>query len=187
MPTVDFLNPWFLLGAPLALVPIVLHLVQRRRRQRVVFGSVRFLRRMSHRVVRRRRLTELLLILLRTLALALLVLAFARPFFYAKARRAGGATVLGEQAVPILIDNSYSMQHADRLARAKAAARKLIASADPLTRMGLAEFSTGLRVLCPLGAEADRLLRTVDAIKPSWRGTDLALALEQANRQLAPR
>ena len=86
MGSADVINQWFLAGTAMALVPIIIHLVQRRRIRKVVFSSVRFLRTMSRRVVRRRRLTELLLILLRTLALAALALAFARPFFRERPR-----------------------------------------------------------------------------------------------------
>lgn len=115
----SFLNGLFLAGAAVAVVPVIIHLVQRRRIQQVVFGSVRFLRKMSRRVVRRRRLTELLLILLRALALAVLAFAFARPFLWRAIQRVGAETILGDEAALILIDNSYSMSAQGRLESAK--------------------------------------------------------------------
>ena len=74
----------------------MIHLIQRRRVQRVVFGSLRFLLKTSHRVVRRRRFEEILLVLLRALALAVLAMAFARPFFRRpREPRISGKTMVG--------------------------------------------------------------------------------------------
>jgi hypothetical protein len=183
----SFLNGLFLAGAAAAAVPIIIHLVQRRRVQRVVFGSVRFLRKMSQRVVRRRRFTELLLILLRTLALALLAVAFARPFFWKPTRRAGASTVLGERAVLLLIDNSYSMRESDRFEQARKEALDYLddlESNDPLAKMGLATFSTDFQVLRGIGSEPADLRKSVKDLKPTWRGTKLSEALESADMLL---
>ena len=70
------LNPWFLVGLLGALVPLVIHLIERRRVQRVVFGSVWFLRGLVRRAARRRRTSELILLVLRMIILGLLALAF---------------------------------------------------------------------------------------------------------------
>jgi hypothetical protein len=164
----NFLNGLFLAGAAAALVPIVIHLVQRRRVQRVVFGSVRFLRKMSQRVVRRRRLTELLLILL-----------LWRP-----SRRTGATTVPGETAALVIVDNSYSMMHSDRLTQARKKALDFVGRLDPLTRVGLATFSTDLEVVCELGTEPADVRKAIEAIEPSWGGTKLDEVLEKADQRL---
>ncbi|KPK84856.1 MAG: hypothetical protein AMJ81_04650 [Phycisphaerae bacterium SM23_33] len=183
----NFLNGLFLAGAAAALVPIIIHLVQRRRVQRVVFGSVRFLRKMSQRVVRRRRLTELLLILLRALALGILAVAFARPFFWRPSQRAGATTVLGESAILVMVDNSYSMMESDRLKQAKQKALDFVRHAGPLAKVGLATFSTDLQVVCELGSEPADVGTAIEAIEPSWRGTRLTEALKEANDRLLRR
>ena len=64
------LNPWFLVGASAALVPLIIHLIERRRVKRVVFGSVIFLRGLVKRMARRRRTSELILLILRMAVLA---------------------------------------------------------------------------------------------------------------------
>lgn len=183
----SFLNGLFLAGAAVAVVPVIIHLVQRRRIQQVVFGSVRFLRKMSRRVVRRRRLTELLLILLRALALAVLAFAFARPFLWRAIQRVGAETILGDEAALILIDNSYSMSAQGRLESAKKQARELLAELDPTVKVGVASFSTQFQLLCPIGSDLPEARRAIDEIQQSWRGTALALILEQADRMLAQR
>jgi len=181
----DFLNGLFLAGAATALVPIIIHLVQRRRVQQVVFGTLRFLRKTSHRVVHRRRFEEILLVVLRALALAVLAAAFARPFFRKPLeKRVGGETFVGEEAVLVLIDNSYSMRAGGRLERAREEALKALREVDPSTKVGLAVYSSQFDELCPIGSKMIQAEEAVKSIKQSWRGTKLDLALKQANRVL---
>jgi len=97
-----FLSPALLaLGAAIA-VPLILHLFQRHQGPRVVFPALRYLRRAEKEHARRIRLRQLLLMLLRVAALALLALAAARPFL----RAAGSAHQ--PTAVVLVLDNSMS-------------------------------------------------------------------------------
>src|SRR5207249_2671544 len=79
MPVFSFLNPAFLWALPAAAIPIVIHLLSRRRLPEVSFPTTQFLRDLEPQEIRRLRLREILLLILRTLAILLLVLAFARP------------------------------------------------------------------------------------------------------------
>ena len=93
-----------LLGAGGASIPIILHLIYRRRAPRVIFSTLRFIRLSAERTRRRRRIQEWLLLLLRVLAILLLGLAlrdFAMPFF----KGTGG----GDVAAAVVVDNSYSL------------------------------------------------------------------------------
>jgi hypothetical protein len=74
-----FLNPLYLLGLTAAAIPIVIHLLTRKRPRRIEFSSVAFLREVNVAQLRRFRLRELLLLALRVLAIALLALALSRP------------------------------------------------------------------------------------------------------------
>jgi len=183
----DVINQWFLAGAGMALVPIIIHLVQRRRIRQVVFSSVRFLRTMSQRVVRRRRLTELLLILLRTVALAALALAFARPFFRERPRGLSGDAILEDQAALILVDNSYSMRVGGRLESAKQHAMELLDDLGQGPKVGIASFSQQLQPLSQIGSDPAEARKAIEAIQPSWRGTNLSLVLAAADRHLSDR
>jgi len=181
----DFLNGLFLAGAATALVPVIIHLVQRRRVQRIIFGSLRVLRMTSHRMVHRRRFEELILVMLRALALAVLAAAFARPFFHTPAKsRAEGKTFAGEEAALVLIDNSYSMRAEGRLQRAKEQALEVLRELDPSAKVGVAAFSSRFDELCPIGSKMLPAEEAVKGIRQSWRGTNLAMALKQANRVL---
>ena len=179
----NFLHGAFLAGVAVALVPIIIHLVQRRRVQQVVFGSVQFLRKMSQRVVRRRRFTELLLILLRTLAIALLAIAFARPFFLRPAQRGSQTALLGQEAVLVLVDNSYSMSAANRLELAKEQALEALKD-HALSKVGVATFNTDFELRCPVGSNPDVAAEAVRGIKGSHGGTNLAKVLQRAHAAL---
>jgi hypothetical protein len=72
-----FLQPVMLFGLAALSIPIIIHLLNRRRYEVVDWGAMRFLQ-MSKVTRRRLFLEELLLMLLRMALLALLVLAFAR-------------------------------------------------------------------------------------------------------------
>lgn len=74
-----FLNPLVLLGLVAAGIPVLIHLLQLKKLRRVDFSSVRFLKEIQHASARRVKLRDYLLLILRTLAIAALVLAFSRP------------------------------------------------------------------------------------------------------------
>ena len=75
-----FLVPAFLAGLAAIAIPVFVHLRHRERKEPVRFPSLMFLRRIPFREVRRQQIHQWPLFLLRVLAVALLVFAFARPF-----------------------------------------------------------------------------------------------------------
>ena len=75
-----FLVPLFLAGVAGIVIPIVVHLTRRQRRNVVHFPSLMFLERIPYQEQRRRRVQHWMLLSLRALALLLVVAAFARPF-----------------------------------------------------------------------------------------------------------
>ena len=102
-----FLAPAFLLGLLALAVPVLIHLVHRERRETKPFPSLRFLKRVPHRSVRRRRIRQWLLLSLRSAALALHALAFAEPVLESAGR--ARAVTGGAMARVVLVDRSYSM------------------------------------------------------------------------------
>jgi len=74
-----FLNPLLLAGTALVAVPIVLHLIMRRKPQHLEFPALQFVQTRHETNQRRLRLRHLLLLLLRAGAIAILAFALARP------------------------------------------------------------------------------------------------------------
>lgn len=102
-----FLSPLFLIvGALAAVAPLLLHLLQKRRRVSIPFPTLRFLKLAEQKSSRRMHMENLLLWLLRTLIMLLLGAAFAMPVL-----RSQGLAWLGRapRDVAIVIDASYSM------------------------------------------------------------------------------
>ena len=136
---ITFLAPLFLLGLLAVAVPIIVHLVNRERRNAVAFPSLMFLRRVPFRSVRRQRIRHWALFALRCLALALLALAFARPFFDRDSQN-GNAAGTGPREVVVLLDRSYSMAYGDRWSRATAAAARAVSGLGAADRATLVLF-----------------------------------------------
>ncbi len=102
-----FGDPDVLLALVLAVLPIVLYLLERRRAPRVDWPAMRFLLRGARRTLRRMRTLEQLLLAVRVLLIGGLVYAFARPATVDLQEVV--ATRQGTQGAVLLIDNSLSM------------------------------------------------------------------------------
>src|SRR5438034_2580897 len=120
-----FLTPAFLIGLGALAIPVLIHLIQRERKRVVEFPSLMFVRRIPYQSVRRRRIRHWFLLFLRAAAIALLVLAFARPFTQPAAVAATVGSG-GARDVVIVLDQSASMGYGDHWDRAKEAAKKIV-------------------------------------------------------------
>jgi hypothetical protein len=177
------LAPLFLLGLAALAVPIIVHLFQRERRDPIRFPSLMFLRQVPYKSVRKRRIRNWPLFLLRSLALVLLVLAFTRPFVERDLRAAGPLDDARE--VVLLLDRSYSMGYGDRWNRAVAAAASVLTSLRAEDRATLVAFDGGATSLTEAGAEPVRIRAVLDSLKPGSGVTRFAPALKLAQGILA--
>lgn len=180
----SFLTPLFFVGLAAAAIPVLIHLIQRERKNVVEFPSLMFLRRIPYESVRRRRIHNWLLLALRLAALALIVTAFARPFL----RRAhlGAAGSGGAREVIVLIDRSYSMGYGDRWQRARAAANEAVAALGPSDRATIVFFSAGAEVALRSTSDRGRLASAIDVHATAGSGaTRYGPALKLAGSILA--
>ena len=104
------INPWMLLGLCGIALPIIAHLISRRRFDIVEWGAMRFLN-PSRKTRRRVKLEELLLLLLRIGLITLIVLAVARPVI--PSGWFSGYQSSGSRCVVIIVDGSNSMSRTD--------------------------------------------------------------------------
>ncbi|HET6881014.1 MAG TPA: BatA domain-containing protein, partial [Pirellulales bacterium] len=108
MNSLTFLNQPLLWGMALAAIPIVIHLLFRRRFRRVDWAPMHYLKLSIQRNRRRVRIEQLLLLMLRTLLILLLFFFVARPVMHA----AGLGKWLGGRSRTsqiLVIDDSLSM------------------------------------------------------------------------------
>ena len=75
------LSGWFMAGLAAVAAPIIFHMIRRTPSGRIPFSTTMFLDPSPPRISKRSRIENWPLLLLRGLALTLLALAFARPFF----------------------------------------------------------------------------------------------------------
>jgi aerotolerance regulator-like protein/VWA domain-containing protein/CARDB protein len=106
----SFLNPLLLGGLAAIAVPIIIHLLNRRKFHKVVWAAMRFVKASVEQNQRRMRVEDMILLALRCLLVMLLALALARPAILSKA-----GDVFGQSKVTgvIILDNSYSMGVSD--------------------------------------------------------------------------
>src|SRR5262245_23180282 len=178
----QFLAPLFFLALAGLAIPVLLHLTQREKKQIVRFPSLMFVRRIPYQSVRRRKIQNWLLLMVRMAALALIILAFARPLLDSGSVPTAGANA---REVVILVDTSYSMGFGDRWARAQTAAREQIAKVAPSDRASVVLFGSGADIQLRSTAERSRLQATVDSATPSPSSTRFSPALKVAGSILA--
>jgi hypothetical protein len=106
--SIAFLSPWILLGTLLVAVPIIIHLVMRRKPKLLIFPALQFLQQRRKTNLRKLRLRHLLLLLMRILLISLAALALARPL----ASNLPGQLAVGSPlAVVLIFDTSPSMEY----------------------------------------------------------------------------
>jgi hypothetical protein len=176
----SFLSPFFLLGALAAALPILVHLVRRTRAVHMQFPSLMFLRRIEQKTIRKRRLRNLALLVIRCLAIILLALAFARPYYKGKAADASSAA---SNSV-VLIDGSYSMRYPGVFERARESARNIINQSSSSEMIALVLFSGNCDIVRGLKDDRSEALTILDELQPGLGPTDYFQALQAADSML---
>lgn len=187
----SFLSPILLSGLVLASVPIIIHLLNRRRFRIVDWAPMKYLKLTIKTNRRRMRIEQLFLLAVRTLVVIVLILAIARPMLSATGMGSWlGAR--GRTARLIVIDDSLSMgyQAADRrpaFALAKDAARELvkgIKAQDSLTLITTSAPDEPL-VRDALLDDPAQATNLIAALQPSDARGDWAATLNAVDRHLA--
>lgn len=178
-----FLNGILLLGASLAILPILIHLLNKQRHRPVPWAAVDFLVQALERESRRLRVREIVLMTIRALAVICLAVALARPTVAGKVGLRGARRTT---AAVILLDNSLSMSydngHETRFDSAKRLVRTILGQLDKGSWCALYTFSDDVRA--PFG-EPTRNLHYIEqeldsAVLPSDGGTHPEFAFERA-------
>ncbi len=178
----SFLTPLFFLGVAALAAPILVHLVRRTRARRVQFPALVFVRQVPQRTIRRRTLQNVLLMLLRCLAILLIVIAFTRPFFSGRSSARDNSTA---GATVILIDNSLSMSRENLFAEAKRRAEAALDEARIGEQVALLTFDKRYTVVNRFTNDQTKIRSAVAGLSAGWDGTDYEQALRGAESMLA--
>lgn len=178
----EFLYSPFLWALGTLAIPIIIHLFFFRRFKKVYFTNVRFLKEVKEETTNRQKLRNLLVLLMRCLAIAALVLAFAQPFI-----PKGDTVKNGEKSVSLFIDNSFSMnalsKDAPLLEIAKKRAREIVTAYAPDDRFQILTNDFEGRDQ-RLVSKEDALNR-IEEIRTSPASKDLSKALTRQQQCLA--
>ena len=98
-----FKNPNFLYFLLLLIIPILIHLFQLQRFQKVSFTNVKFLKEIELQTRKSSKLKKLLILISRLLLFTFLIIAYAQPYFNKK-------NFDNDKETLIYLDNSFSMQ-----------------------------------------------------------------------------
>lgn len=181
-----FLSPWFLLGLLAVAGPLIAHLRRLSVQDRIQFSAVDFLQATPPQSAKRR-WDDIALLIARILALALLALAFARPYF----KTAGGvdASAPGRtRRLVVLLDRSASMQRGSAFTEALAKVREIAESASDGDELEIAWFDRKTHILLrsELWAQSARAERPalveglLEGLKPGFDHARLDEALRFA-------
>ena len=162
-----FLSPLFLIGLLAAAIPIAIHLIRREKPPKVMFSTIRFLKKTSKKLVLFQHLQQILLLLLRSLVIVLLVLAFARPLIDRSIAR---LLDVDPQSAVVLIDLSMSMQYEETFERAKTEALDIISSMTSGDEVALIGFSDGAQLVSDFNSDLDSVRSTINEISAAGFG-----------------
>ncbi|MEW6556704.1 MAG: VWA domain-containing protein [Elusimicrobiota bacterium] len=171
----SFLNSAFLIGLFAVFIPILIHLLSRKKPKRIDFSDLRFLQLAARRSVNKFRIKQYLLLLIRCLLIIILTLIFARPVIHYTSASNNVETVF-------LIDNSYSMDYykdgKTRLAVAKDVVKKIVSLLNPQEQISVFSFSDALSdVVKNPTTDRQLILTELEKTKISYRKTDTVNAI----------
>lgn len=173
----------------LALLPILIHLINRRRYRREPWAAMQFLLKAHQRSRRRIQFDQWWLLVLRTLVILLIGLALARP--YASRLSTSRFLTAPQYDRIVIIDDGLSMQA--RLAdgrrafeAAKETAIQIIDKAQAGDGVGLITASSPPRRWMDQPAHhLDPVRNLVESLRCSFRKSDLLTAIDEASQMLA--
>ncbi|MDO8910135.1 MAG: BatA and WFA domain-containing protein [Pseudohongiella sp.] len=178
-----FLTPLFLLGLLAAAIPIAIHLIRRENPPKVMFGTLRFMKQTTKKLILFQQIQQWLLLLMRAALICLLVLAFARPLFY----QGSMARLIDAEprSVAILLDTSLSMRFGQRFERAREQALDVLNSLNVGDEAAVLTFADGTLSVRELSTDIDGLRAFINGLnEPGYDRVRFYPTLELANDML---
>jgi hypothetical protein len=185
-----FISPIFLGFLALATVPVIIHLLNRRRFQLVEWAPMKYLKLTIKTNRRRLRIEQLILLAIRTLIVMLLVFAIARPVL-SPTGLGGWLAGRGRTSRIIVIDDSLSMGYRDQgraaFDQAKEAASQIVRAVgaqDAITAIVTSNLSTPV-VRDVHVEDSTRIVSTINGLTLSDAPSDWPAVFRAVGDQLA--
>ncbi len=179
----NLLFPLYVAGFLAVSLPILFHLIRRMPKGQTDFSSLMFLKPSPPRLSKHSRLENILLLLLRALALILLALAFARPFL----RQSALFNIQSTRGrhIALLVDTSASMKREGLWEQTIKKVDELVDKAKTNDSFALFTFDRDLKTRVALdsgpslrqGDQRELVRKAIRGAEPTWNETNLAGAL----------
>src|ERR1051325_10551959 len=177
-----FTNLAMLAGLGALAIPVLIHLLLKRKKQRLRFSTLQFFLRHDEHSSQRRKLRNLVLLAVRLLLLAVLVLAFARPYL---PDTSGDGTRQRRRLAVLVADRSASMQASDagvpRWRRARESMQKIVSELTPNDRAALISCATHCEILSG-AAPPEAIAQRIKGLQPTSGSGSLAEGLQLAGK-----
>lgn len=176
----SFLQPLFLAALLAAALPLIIHLINRNKAKRRAFPALRLLRESNERIARSVKIRQWILLALRVLAIAVLVLALAKP--YVLSSRGITADERLPTAVVFVVENGFAMDHSNWWDSAMDTLDDEIRGLRTWDEAALLSTSDESPIVAELTSDPSRLRDGADALQRRYHRGDLAGALVRADR-----
>lgn len=186
----NFLNSGLLSWlVPFILLPLLIHLFNRKFPKRIIFSSIEFIKKTQSERSKLLRFRHLVMTLLRTIIVALLVMAFLKPLL----DRFGSSSVAGSQKTArdtlIVFDHSLSMEHRADLVparkRALLEAEKIISSLETNQNLNAIAVEREPRsCFFEFSGQHDAVLSFLNQLEPGIQTANFDKAIALAARHL---
>lgn len=182
-----FLNSAILFGLLAVSIPIIIHLFTRQKTKIVYFSSLKFLKELQKQKIRRLKIRQILLLILRALLILALVMVFARPTL--RNTDASAVTSGARSTAVIILDNTLSMGRISEGRRLLDYAKDRAGEVAGLLQPGDETYLLYPQSPPKFAHEGPRyslgtLLELVNETELSYSATDYVAALTEANHVL---
>lgn len=176
----SLLQPWALLGLPLLALPVLAHLIHRRRAHPWHFPAIRFIRPSPLPRQGRRQMRDIPLLIARLLILLLLILAFTLPVWTSDSDSAASGEFT---RTIVLLDRSASMTGWNAWPEAREKAREALSGAGAA---GLITFAASVGIDLPPARDPATARERLASLEPSFEAGAPDLAFRALESHLTP-
>ena len=180
-----FASPIFLYFLPAAGLPVIFHLFLKQKKRQLLFPTLMFFHKIDPKLNSRRKIHQLLLLLMRVLLIAFILLALSRPKFQSSVQMGGKISAV------VVVDNSGSMSdiagdEKTKLEFAVEGARRLVSLLGDSAKMNVVTLVEDPAVASgdSLTSDTESLLTSLDKIAPTDATGSARDALAKAFRLL---
>ena len=185
----SFLHPLLLWGALLGTIPIIIHILSRRRYRVVRWAAMEFLLQALSERSRNVRIQDLILLALRVGVLVIAALLVARPILTPSAASSVGLSSSAVDAV-FLFDGTYSMGTTSagqtRFDTARERSREILETLPTGSQIAVVQVGTEKQDIVPLTPDKAQIASAIDGLDISAAGADADCvgAIQSAMTQL---